>query len=99
MFDRIITINLNELSGEEWLYFTKSVWTTSYPSELGHERRKAKPAKPLLDFARIEAGRAQASYQPTDLCALTEDLASNFQCIYSVTIALVCPLSGNALAK
>ena len=26
---------LNELTGEEWLYFTKSVWTTAYPSELG----------------------------------------------------------------
>ncbi|HKS55776.1 MAG TPA: ATP-binding protein [Steroidobacteraceae bacterium] len=33
----------------------------------------------LLDFARIEAGRAQASYEPTDLCALTADLASNFR--------------------
>ncbi len=33
----------------------------------------------LLDFARIEAGRAQASYQPTDLCELTADLASNFR--------------------
>src|SRR4029077_163287 len=32
---------LNELSGEAWLYFTKSVWTTAYPSELGHRRRKA----------------------------------------------------------
>jgi hypothetical protein len=28
--------DLNELSGEEWLYFTKSLWTTAYPSELGH---------------------------------------------------------------
>jgi PAS domain S-box-containing protein len=33
----------------------------------------------LLDFARIEAGRAQASYRPTNLCALTADLASNFR--------------------
>jgi PAS domain S-box-containing protein len=33
----------------------------------------------LLDFARIEAGRAQAAYQPTDLCTLTADLASNFR--------------------
>ena len=32
---------LNELSGEEWLYFTKSVWTTAYPSELGHALRRA----------------------------------------------------------
>jgi PAS domain S-box-containing protein len=33
----------------------------------------------LLDFARIEAGRTQASYQPTDLSVLTADLASNFR--------------------
>ncbi|MFO0843677.1 MAG: ATP-binding protein [Gemmataceae bacterium] len=33
----------------------------------------------LLDFSRIEAGRAQASYEPTDLAALTADLASNFR--------------------
>ena len=31
---------LNDLSGEEWLYFTKSVWGTAYPSELGHNLRK-----------------------------------------------------------
>lgn len=33
----------------------------------------------LLDFSRIEAGRVQALYVPTDLTALTADLASNFQ--------------------
>ncbi len=33
----------------------------------------------LLDFSRIEAGRAQASYQPTDLAAFTKDLASSFR--------------------
>src|SRR5688572_20919954 len=33
----------------------------------------------LLDFTRIEAGRAQASYEPTDLAELTADLASNFR--------------------
>jgi PAS domain S-box-containing protein len=33
----------------------------------------------LLDFSRIEAGRAQANYQPTDLAALTEGLASGFR--------------------
>jgi signal transduction histidine kinase len=33
----------------------------------------------LLDFARIEAGRIQASYAPTDLCALAIDLASSFR--------------------
>jgi signal transduction histidine kinase/CheY-like chemotaxis protein len=33
----------------------------------------------LLDFSRIEAGRVQASFEPTDLAALTRDLASNFR--------------------
>ena len=33
----------------------------------------------LLDFSRIEAGRAQARYSPTDLAALTVDLASSFR--------------------
>ena len=33
----------------------------------------------MLDFSRIEAGRAQACYQPVDLAALTAELASNFQ--------------------
>jgi DNA modification methylase len=45
---------LNELPGEEWLYFTKSVWSTAYPSELGHERRKAHGAnKPPRLMARL----------------------------------------------
>ena len=45
---------LNELPGEEWLYFTKSVWTTAYPSELGHVRRKAHGAnKPPRLMARL----------------------------------------------
>ena len=33
----------------------------------------------LLDFSRIEAGRAEATYEPTDLAALTADLASAFR--------------------
>jgi DNA modification methylase len=45
---------LNELSGEEWLYFTKSVWTTAYPSELGHQLRKQHGAnKPPRLMARL----------------------------------------------
>lgn len=45
---------LNELSGEEWLYFTKSLWTTAYPSELGHRLRKAHGAnKPPRLMARL----------------------------------------------
>jgi len=45
---------LNELSGEEWLYFTKSVLTTAYPSELGHALRRAHGAnKPPRLMARL----------------------------------------------
>jgi DNA modification methylase len=45
---------LNELPGEEWLYFTKSVWATAYPSELGHARRRAHGAnKPPRLMARL----------------------------------------------
>lgn len=41
--------------------------------------RLLKLVNTLLDFSRIEAGRVQASYQPTDLAAFTADLASNFR--------------------
>lgn len=45
---------LNELPGEEWLYFTKSLLTTAYPSELGHAQRKAHGAnKPPRLMARV----------------------------------------------
>ncbi len=45
---------LNELSGEEWLYFTKSVWSTAYPSELGHDLRRRHGAnKPPRLMARL----------------------------------------------
>ena len=45
---------LNELPGEEWLYFTKSVLATAYPSELGHALRKAHGAnKPPRLMARL----------------------------------------------
>jgi len=33
----------------------------------------------LLDFSRIEAGRVQAVFEPTDLVSLTTDLASTFR--------------------
>ncbi|HCI82278.1 MAG TPA: hypothetical protein DHW02_21600, partial [Ktedonobacter sp.] len=41
--------------------------------------RLLKLVNTLLDFSRIEAGRIQASYTPTDLAALTRDLASMFR--------------------
>jgi DNA modification methylase len=45
---------LNELDGDAWLYFTKSLLTTAYPSELGHAARKAHGAnKPPRLMARL----------------------------------------------
>ena len=41
--------------------------------------RLLKLVNTLLDFSRIEAGRARASREPTDLAALTAELASNFR--------------------
>ena len=43
--------------------------------------RLLKLVNTLLDFSRIEAGRVQASYQPTDLATLTADLASSFRSV------------------
>ena len=49
--------------------------------ELVHRNglRLLKLVNTLLDFSRIEAGRVQASYEPTDLAALTAELASVFR--------------------
>ena len=41
--------------------------------------RLLKLVNTLLDFSRIEAGRFEACYEPTDLCQLTSDLASVFR--------------------
>ncbi|MGH7947157.1 MAG: histidine kinase dimerization/phospho-acceptor domain-containing protein, partial [Opitutaceae bacterium] len=49
--------------------------------EVSHRNalRLLKLVNTMLDFSRIEAGRIQASYHPTDLAALTAELASNFR--------------------
>jgi PAS domain S-box-containing protein len=41
--------------------------------------RLLKLVNTLLDFSRIEAGRVQAVYEPTDLASFTTDLASVFR--------------------
>jgi PAS domain S-box-containing protein len=41
--------------------------------------RLLKLVNTLLDFSRIEAGRTQASYEPTDLATYTAELASVFR--------------------
>ncbi len=44
-----------------------------------NERRLLKLVNTLLDFSRIEAGRVDARFEPTDLSALTTDLSSAFR--------------------
>jgi len=44
-----------------------------------NQLRLLKLVNSLLDFSRIEAGRVQASYEPSDLASLTADLASAFR--------------------
>lgn len=41
--------------------------------------RLLKLVNSLLDFARLESGRTEASFQPVDLGSLTAELASNFR--------------------
>jgi len=56
--------------------------------------RLLKLVNTLLDFSRIEAGRIDASYEPTDLARYTADLASVFRSAYNKAgLALVvdCP--------
>ena len=48
----------------------------------------------LLDFSRVEAGRATASFAPVDLAALTADLASTFRSAIErggLTLQVNCP--------
>ncbi len=42
-------------------------------------QRLQKLVNTLLEFSRVQAGRAQASFAPVDLAALTSDLASSFR--------------------
>ncbi|MEO6236723.1 MAG: ATP-binding protein, partial [Vicinamibacterales bacterium] len=44
-----------------------------------NELRLLKLVNALLDFSRLEAGRVTATFQPTNLAALTADLASLFR--------------------
>ena len=64
--------------------------------EVAHRNglRLLKLVNSLLDFARIEAGRVQASYEPVDLAALTAELASNFRSVCQqagLTLTVDCP--------
>jgi PAS domain S-box-containing protein len=56
--------------------------------------RLQKLVNTLLDFSRIEAGRVQASYEPTDLATYTAELASSFRSLIEqagMALVIDCP--------
>ncbi|MFT3839084.1 MAG: ATP-binding protein [Myxococcaceae bacterium] len=62
-----------------------------------NELRLQRLVNALLEFSRIEAGRTQATYQPTDLGALTRDLASSFRAAVEragLKFTVECPEAG-----
>jgi signal transduction histidine kinase len=59
-----------------------------------NELRLVKLVNTLLDFSRLEAGRLQASYEPTDLASATIELASVFRSAVEkagLTLTVDCP--------
>ena len=62
---------------------TSTATTPGLRGQLGLVHRNAQRllhlVNSLLEFSRIEAGRAQAAYEATDLAGLTEDLSSTFR--------------------
>jgi PAS domain S-box-containing protein len=70
--------------------------------ELAHRNalRLQRLVNSLLDFARIEAGRVGAAYEPTDLAEFTGDLASNFRSACEkagLRLTVDCPPLGEAV--
>jgi len=56
--------------------------------------RLLKLVNTLLDFSRIEAGRVEAVFEPTDLAALTAELASGFRSAFEcagLSLRVECP--------
>ena len=67
--------------------------------EVAHRNalRLLKLVNTLLDFSRIEAGRAQAFFEPVELSTLTAELASNFRSACEragLAFTVDCPLGG-----
>ena len=62
--------------------------------------RLLKLVNTLLDFSRIESGRAQAIFEPTDLSVFTADLASAFRSATEragIDLVVDCPASPDAV--
>jgi PAS domain S-box-containing protein len=66
---------LNDREADALLPVHRSRLETAHRNSL----RLLKLVNSLLDFARIEAGRVEAHYEPVDLAGLTAELASNFE--------------------
>ena len=92
-----LTLMLGPL--EEELSECVSPLPTARRERLGTAHRNSlrllKLVNTLLDFSRIEAGRTQASYEPTDLSAYTAELASVFRSAVekaALTLVVDCPV-------
>jgi signal transduction histidine kinase/DNA-binding response OmpR family regulator len=74
-----LTLMLGPL--EEMLRTDLSVEEARRHAELAHRNgnRLLRLVNSLLDFSRIEAGRVQAAYRPTDLSQFSGDIASSFR--------------------
>lgn len=91
-----LTLMLGEL--EEELAERASPLPPARPERLETAHRSSlrllKLVNTLLDFSRIEAGRCEASYEPTDLAARTGELASVFRSAVEkvgLTFTVDCP--------
>ena len=90
-----LTLMLGPL--EETLHRSETL-TPADRSELATVQRNAvrllKLVNTLLDFSRIEAGRVQAMYEPTDLASVTADISSVFRSAVEkagLTFVIDCP--------
>ncbi|HEV2483576.1 MAG TPA: ATP-binding protein [Puia sp.] len=76
-----ITLMLGPLG--ELLQKNDTEWSSGARQQVEMAYRNAKRllklVNTLLDFSRIESGRAEARYTPTDIAAYTRNLASNFR--------------------
>jgi len=59
---------LNDLTNSEWMFFTRSVWITTYPNDIGFELRKKqggnKPPRLMADLVRFFTKRDERVLDP-----------------------------------